>query len=235
MKLKNRIFTFGAVLFSLLLTNSNLAQSQVSPTTVSPSEQSSTTDGSQSHEVNWIGLAGTIVAVFGVGFGFFQLQNSKKLEQEKLELQQRLEQEKLESQQRLEQEKLASQQQLEQEKLASQQQLEQEKLASQQQLEQEKLESQQQLEQEKLAWECEKLTLEDETLQLKSDLKVEQQRQLHEAEAEEAAKRESEAEAIADRSIEEETEVYCEKVLADLRNEKIMELKKQNLNHANYQ
>ncbi|HAA29346.1 MAG TPA: hypothetical protein DCE56_18635, partial [Cyanobacteria bacterium UBA8553] len=104
MKPRNRILTFGAVLFSLLLTTGNLAQSQESPTTASPPQQSSTADVSQS---NWIGWAGgAIVAVIGIGFGLVQLRKSQQLEQEKLELQQSLEQEKLESQQRLEQEKL---------------------------------------------------------------------------------------------------------------------------------
>ncbi len=194
MKAKHRIFPFGAVLFSLLLTNGSLAQSQVSPTTTPPLQQPPTESFSQSTEGNWIGLAGgAIVALIGVGFGLVQFRKSQRLEQEKLELQQRLEQEKLESQQKLEQ--------------------------------------------EKLAWEDQKFTLEAEKFELEYDLKLERGRQeaeLHkqllEAEAEEAATGEGEAEAIEERTLEEEIEVYRDKVLADLRNEKIREWKRQNLN-----
>src|SRR5919199_3550808 len=249
MKAKHRIFPFSAVLFSLLLTNGSLAQSQVSPTTTPPLQQPPTESSSQSTQGDWIGWAGgAIVALIGVGFGLVQFRKSQRLEQEKLESQQRLEQEKLELQQRLEQEKLESQQRLEQEKrelqqrlgqekLESQQKLEQEKLELQQKLEQEKLESQQKLEQEKQAWERQKLTWEAEKFELEYDLKLERGRQeaeLHkqllEAEAEETATGEAEAEAIEERALEEEMEVYRDKVLADLRNEKIQEWKRQNLN-----
>ncbi len=252
MKAKNRILTFGAVLFSLLLTNASLAQSQVSPITTPQLKQlptrdtsasslptavsllaqqqtTSSSDFSQRTEGNWIGLAsGAIVALIGAGFGLVLFQKSQKLEREKLELQQSLEREKLELQQSLEREKLELQRSLEQEKLAWEQRLEQEKL-----------ELQRSLEQEKLAWEREKLTLETEKLQFQYDLKLEQQRQeaelqeqLSEAEAEETAYREAEAEAeaIEEMALEEEIALYRDKVLADLYDEKMLEWKRQNLN-----
>ena len=230
MKAKNRILTFGAVLFSLLLTNASLAQSQVSPITTPQLKQlptrdtsasssptavsllaqqqtTSSSDFSQRTEGNWIGLAsGAIIALIGAGFGLVLFQKSQKLEREKLELQQRLEREKLELQQRLEQEKL---------------------------------ELQRSLEQEKLAWEREKLTLESEKLQFQHDLKLEQQRQEAElqeqlseaeAEAEETVNREAEAEATQEMALEEEIAVYRDKVLADLYDEKMLEWKRQNLN-----
>lgn len=241
MKAKNRILTFGAVLFSLLLTNASLAQSQVSPITTPQLKQlptrdtsasssptavsllaqqqtTSSSDFSQRTEGNWLGLAsGAIIALIGAGFGLVLFQKSQKLEREKLELQQSLEREKLELQQRLEQEKLAWEQRLEREKL----------------------DLQRSLEQEKLAWEREKLTLESEKLQFQHDLKLEQQRQEAElqeqlseaeAEAEETVNREAEAEATQEMALEEEIAVYRDKVLADLYDEKMLEWKRQNLN-----
>jgi hypothetical protein len=197
MKAKNRILTFGAVLFSLLLTNASLAQSQVSPITTPQLKQlptrdtsasslptavsllaqqqtTSSSDFSQRTEGNWIGLAsGAIVALIGAGFGLVLFQKSQKLEREKLELQQSLEREKLELQQSLEREKLELQRSLEQEKLAWEQRLEQEKLELQRSLEQEKLAWEQRLEQEKLelqrSLEQEKLAWEREKLTLETE------------------------------------------------------------------
>jgi len=211
-----KIFTFSAILFSLLLTNGSLAQSQESSTTEPPHNQLSTTGYSQRTEGIWIGLlSGTVGVLIGAGFGFVQFRKYQKLEQEKLSWQQNLDQEKLSWQQNLDQEKLAWQQNLDQEKLSWQQNLDQ----------------------EKLSWEKEQVTWEAEKHQLQYELKLEQQKaelekQQDEAEAEETAQSEAESEVIEETIFDEETDVYYKKVFADLRNQRILELNRQNLNQA---
>ena len=85
--------------------------------------------------------------------------------------------------------------------------------------------AQRELEREKLTWEREKLQLEHELELERISKKAERERQLREAEVEEAARREVEAEAERARTAEEHAAAYRRRLISELCNLKILDRK----------